>query len=286
MPSSISVFTDQFLPETAVSLGRLVCEIQTPLQCFCPVKLQLRSEDIAAGDFIGVDELLNQTKGSKFQLNLTKLLSLSAKNEKSIHLDVSTLKTVVYYLANSDIQFAEIRRDDNVRRWIETALRVYGHIFMCVGIVTMYNTTVDQRREQTRDNTVGVTVPLTQVLGTVASIGLPNDVLDINVDGSLWRNNGNPVSFRAPGERIVAVQYRKVRFQFFSPGDIDKATLGIGHRWVVHMPDFKGEQSDEVVEAELDTEIKEDDLDGDEDAQMINIEGQEVSVIYFLSSNG
>lgn len=38
----------------------------------------------------------------------------------------------------------------------------------------------------------------------------------------------------AAGEQVYAVQYRKVRFKWYSSRDLDRAALEKGSQWVVH----------------------------------------------------
>src|SRR5947207_11059572 len=136
MPSSLTVFADQFLPPTAVSLGRLICRVQCPWQSFFKNTVHpLTRDDIVVSEFTNVRKLLEQSKGSVFALNLTKLVSVSyaAQTDGPNH-HITTPRTMVYYLSNSDLLFGKMRRDEQVQRWLEVALQAYGQIFMCVGL--------------------------------------------------------------------------------------------------------------------------------------------------------
>jgi hypothetical protein len=56
----------------------------------------------------------------------------------------------------------------------------------------------------------------------------------------------------AAGEQIHAVQYRKVRFRWFSSRDLDRATLEKGNRWKVH-GSLRGQEvgTNDVLEAAI-----------------------------------
>lgn len=70
---------------------------------------------------------------------------------------------------------------------------------------------------------------------------------------TLDSSNSHERSFGAPGEQIYAVQYRKLRFNWFSSRHVDKAELERDNRWKVSLGLRGGDNRnvDDVLEAYL-----------------------------------
>ena len=67
------------------------------------------------------------------------------------------------------------------------------------------------------------------------------------------------VNFFAPGEKIIAMQYRTLKFKWFSSNKVDSAYLGEHNRWKVYLEDDKGEPTVGVEDVEDEVDVEEDD---------------------------
>jgi hypothetical protein len=61
----------------------------------------------------------------------------------------------------------------------------------------------------------------------------------------------------AVGEQVCTVQYRKVRFKWFSSSDLDKTSLEKNSRWKVYW-NVRGQENgtNDVVEADLQEDLE------------------------------
>jgi len=80
--------------------------------------------------------------------------------------------------------------------------------------------------------------------------------MDVRVSGLMFNSEEKQHKFVAPSEQIIAVQYRKVVFKWYSSRSVDRATLESGSRWIVGILENREEsevQSDceEVVDVTL-----------------------------------
>jgi hypothetical protein len=103
-------------------------------------------------------------------------------------------------------------------------------------------------REKDADFSVSVPVPVGPI---PLSIGL-----DVEVGMGFSRAGHEDYEFTAPGEQVFAVQYRKLRFAWFSGRDVDTAYLEDGNRWKLYI-DSRGSGTEEEAEEVLDVEVDE-----------------------------
>jgi len=116
---------------------------------------------------------------------------------------------------------------------------------------------VEQSRSERKELEGSVTVPAAVVAAAAgAPIPIPLDFgLDVGASVSLATTAGEKMAFTAPGEQVFAVQYRKIRFAWFSSRYVDKAYLEEGNRWKIYIM-TRGE-SEEGVNDGIDMEVDE-----------------------------
>ncbi|KAK5733271.1 hypothetical protein LTR17_009880 [Elasticomyces elasticus] len=120
-----------------------------------------------------------------------------------------------------------------------------------------------------RSNGSSVTfqAPVTTAIALATGMPLPDHILDASVGRESHDAAQVQQSFDSPGEVVVAVQYRRIRFHFFDSRKIDPKHLENETRWK-YVWDMRGQTSDasDVIEASLaydDAEDEEGDGDGD-----------------------
>lgn len=65
-------------------------------------------------------------------------------------------------------------------------------------------------------------------------------------------NNNREFAFSSPGEQIYAIQYRKIKFSWFSSPKIEKSFLEPDNRWKVFWEaGTRGDESDEEEEDDV-----------------------------------
>jgi hypothetical protein len=102
----------------------------------------------------------------------------------------------------------------------------------------------------------------------VSSIGATTMLADVpdsaGLDLKVGSKANSRYSFVAPGERIIGVQYRKLKFNRFSSVDLSKAELK-SNSWVMFLGDktHKGitATTGDILEANLDESLTVDDLE-------------------------
>lgn len=108
-------------------------------------------------------------------------------------------------------------------------------IFVIVGYHTMTDARIIEGVVDAADASAWLQFPVGEVLlaaGVVVPLGILADpgfeVNNSSQQGVLGR-------FVAVGEQVCAVQYRKVRFKWFSSRDLDKVSLEKNNRWKVYL---------------------------------------------------
>lgn len=140
-------------------------------------------------------------------------------------------------------------------------------IFLVTGFLTVTEAEIARIRQQS----TGVQVAAEVSASNVASAGAVTVILDVpdSVGVGLKVNNDANLrySFVAPGERIIGVQYRKLKFKRFSAVDLEKVVLK-RNSWVMFLGDriHKGitATTGDVLEANVEESLTVDDLELEE----------------------
>lgn len=265
MPSSFFVFKHNLLPMNSVALGRLVIDTSTPWQDFCPNTEAPGASEIGIVPQPRLRELFERTKGSKIHDSLCKVFCSLLRNENVVD-GLSSAQEKTYYLLNSGPYFSRLCGNQQAREWFETTIKHGWNVYMVVGIHTVHESSVHAPNLDQIDRSV-FSVPhvgssvqqAEQEVGLTVSAG--------NYDG------GSP----SPRELIIAVQYRKVQFKWFSSRKMDAAFLEVGqNRWKVFAIGGRAERNEDeedIVEADLQDEIEAEEIEEEGDAYFTTDEG-------------
>lgn len=159
---------------------------------------------------------------------------------------------------------------------MERTLKHYP-IFLVVGLISVTDATIKQDRERTRKLSSSLdATPVTSFVAqgatnTLTAVGI-GGIGDAKVVASVDGKTRAVSSFIAPGERVIGVQYCKIKFRLFSSNKVDTSFLENNpNRWVML---FGGDRAgvDNILEAGLEETTDIDDLELGEDVKVEALE--------------
>ncbi|KAI5809073.1 hypothetical protein DFH27DRAFT_542395 [Peziza echinospora] len=203
---SSSVSSPSILRTTSsIRVGRLVTNIRDPAQDFCDLPAGLVDMDdenqILVSTSLFPSLHYNTNTNTKLGAALTRLFSSSYKTETISNLNVVASEQRTYQLQNSEKVFRNACKDEEVREWLTNAARAGESVYMVVG----YHTLIDPEiHESSSTNAVWS--------GGMDSSVIHNSEFSVSAAGAgrLEKNRNSTEKFCAEGERLWAVQYRKV----------------------------------------------------------------------------
>jgi hypothetical protein len=226
----------KLFPYNSVALGRLVNNTDEPWQDFIHIPLNLADNDIAMTDYPRLRETLESAKGTSVYNKLCRLFFRPDSDE-----EFPSVAEKTYLLYNSGEHFKTLAGDQKAREWFETNIKYGCNVYMIVGIHTVLELSI--RTSELESRLAELNANLGTESGRVA-IGSP-----------------------APGEVVFAVQYRKVRFNWFSSRKLERGFLNIEcNRWKVASVGMRTDEvddEDDVVEVMLGDSIGEEDVEGE-----------------------
>ncbi len=254
---TISILLQQPLAPNAVPLGRLVLDISAPWQDFCPVLPELSPEvDVMSTPFLQFHELFERTRKTKFHANFSKAMNSLVSKGDRLTASVQSPQGSRFCLLNSGHHFERMCEDANVRRWFEDIITGGFDVYMVVGLIALKDTTVVRTFETNSVIQGEAQAPITEIVSSGLALLMPGaigSILDSGMGGGRAAGRAIGARYFAPGDRIMAVQYRKVRFSWFSSRSMDKAYLEKGNRWIIDSSLARSEYEDDedVIMAEL-----------------------------------
>jgi hypothetical protein len=99
----------------------------------------------------------------------------------------------------------------------------------------MLNAHVVEGAAEASESSAQLEIPITSSVPTATGVMVPlGDIADRGVAATSLKKQGIQRRFVATGEQICAVQYRKIRFKWFSSRDLDAAVLDKENRWKMY----------------------------------------------------
>ena len=255
-PTTIPWVVNEFLAPDAVSLGRLVRSVESPQQDFYAPHTSLITEgNVAQVRYEGFQETLDRTEGSKLHTFLTNLFSISSSGTKSASSGIQSTACVTYQLKNSGDFFAQLCEDPAAREFLDRAFRFRKEVYLVVGLKTLQDAKVVLQSEQKRDTEISIEVPVEEAL-LAAGVPIAQGITGgAGVTSSQSSSASTSLQFQVPGEKVIAAQFRKLKFKLFSSREVDNAFLEDGNRWKVYAGGQRG-----GTEADSDTDDEETDV--------------------------
>jgi hypothetical protein len=213
----------------AVVLGSLTKNPEHPHQGFFDLaKLppDVRPQLAAPTEVVNFSSMADSSKRADLEVVLTKFASVFFESgEKSMD-RLMACKATEYVVLDSDGWYDTLCGSEPARLWLEKAF-VAGS--QSVYLITGYRTLVEARLHQERANDMAVggnvAVPIGQIVAD------PSNTLDVGVRGGHQSSDTSNRAFTVPGEKIFAVQYRKVKIKWYKR-DVESSFLERNNRWV------------------------------------------------------
>jgi len=263
MPQNI-LLPQGLLPTTSMRLGRFIVTVDDPhLSPFHDPKIEVKSDsDIFESTFLNYNGDQHADSGNKFAAGLPSLLSGSVTRKTGRSCAVSADSVTTYQLTNPVARFKEAVKDDATRKWFEARKdEGCGDFYFVVGYHVMVNAVIEISKEKSSGTSGRLNVPVSTALAASGILLPVGGVTDPEFEAEYEKSQGGTVRFEAPGDRVSALQYRKVSFKWLSSKNLDKATLGKDNVWESLLR-VKGE-AEEEEEDMAQVELEEDEGEGD-----------------------
>ncbi|PTB38642.1 hypothetical protein M441DRAFT_236417 [Trichoderma asperellum CBS 433.97] len=259
MPYNL-VLRQSFLPLDSVRLGRLVLNVEEPQQDYFDAPCDNAVEPLIK-PHIRYNEVQHTAADQKFASILTRLVSASRTKRNKTYTQVTTDRAMTYQLRNSGLWFKNALQDESTRKWLEEAIDQGDDVYLIVGYHTLLDARILEGAAAMTESHAKVEVPVTASLAAAGAAVIPlGDIADPKISGLNRQEHSAQRQFVASGEQVVALQYRKVRFKWYSSREMDNAFLD-DNRWKVYW-DMRGQEEtvNDVLEVELQDELE---LDSD-----------------------
>ncbi|KAL1871896.1 hypothetical protein Daus18300_004530 [Diaporthe australafricana] len=267
-------FLDHLLKADAIGLGRIVLSVQYPEQDFHEPETPIPSDEISCNNLEDFSYTVERTRGSGFQLYLSKLLTGARNRERGVNIDISSSLCVTRQLKNSGLVFERVCNSQSARKWMERAFRRRQDVYMVTGTRALLDASVGTQKSTNTELSGGFAIPTAQVAAAAGYTFPIGESLDVGLDSSKAKGDSERTSFTAKGEYVFAIEYRKVRFDMFSKRSVDNAYLAIGVHWNM-LVGARGQTDEDVaIQAQLD-EFVDDDLN-EREFDSILLDGEEV----------
>ena len=216
------------LPADEVRIGSFLVNPSDPTQEY----FHLQEQDpglkpsILRVDVTDFTNTIRDAGTKEVEAVLTGYFSTTIDWAKSKSLELSSAKAATYLMRNSGYWFEQACALARMQWWFEWVSRRGHKIYLLVGLRTIFDGRF--RLEHTASTSTGgqVKVPA-DVLA-----GLPPMGLDVGGGGKVSKDQTASSEFSAAGERIWALQYRQIKFKWYSRKKMENAALETGTRWV------------------------------------------------------
>ncbi len=262
-----------FLSVESIRLGRLVRNVDEPQSDYLDPDCDLRPESVIITPHLRYEEVQQSTTDKSFTAVLTRLMSASRARRNKAYTQVTTDRVTTYQLGNSGSWFKSAIKTETAREWIKESIDQGDDIYVVVGYHTMLDAQVVEGAAGAMETSGQLGLPVTEVALAATGVMVPlGDIADPRVAGNNIKKQGIQRQFVADGEQICAVQYRKVRFKWFSSRNLDAALLEKDTRWKMCW-NIRGQEigANDVVEVDLHDELE---IEGDREKYTSETEGE------------
>ncbi|EWG41166.1 hypothetical protein FVEG_03323 [Fusarium verticillioides 7600] len=245
-----------------IKLGNLVPNVSQPhIDAFEPITLP--EDEIHVSEQLDFRTRIEQNKGSTLEATLTQLLSGSWNNSRAHVLNLSACKAMCYEVKSPLAFFKEIISQDRTRLRLQDAIGNGHKMYVITALRTVINAEVSQSISTSKDISTGVGVPL----GAILAGGIDPTGGLADIQGNIGRGNSAQQTqvYLSPTEQVYAVGYRRIGFKWFASKRIDSAFLDVKNRWKVMGEEMMGdedEDEEDIIEADLEETLDDDDIGG------------------------
>ncbi|KAM0302805.1 hypothetical protein ACHAO8_011562 [Botrytis cinerea] len=193
------------LPLQSVKLGSLVSRWEQPTQEYIyPEDLVPEKQQVFHQELTNLELEDGKKKTNALKLLLSKALTGNANDtdHESSKFTAGTYKK--YILANTDTLFERMLESPSHRAWLDKRMKQNGKAYL----VTAIDTVTDAQLNTSRNDVTDLKAQaenLNLIIEPIVS--LPGSA---SIDVSHNSNTSNLMSYRAPGEQICAISFRKI----------------------------------------------------------------------------
>ncbi|KAI9775072.1 MAG: hypothetical protein M1839_001464 [Geoglossum umbratile] len=276
-----------FLPLSAVSLGRFVISLDDPYQDFHN-PLCNSGPEVTERVQTQYDSIRHSIKHQNVASQLTTFLSSSFSKRLKASVWITADRAKTYYLNNAGQWFRDAVQSKETQKWIEGTIDEGEDIYVVVAYHTLFDARIIEQLGGQSAASGNLAIPVSTVL-TASGVVVPfTNIADCCCRSTRWsgivvarappatpvaasraHHNTDPGlsgfrdhiedeqrQFIAPGEQIYAVQYRKVRWRWFTSNKVDEMTLAKKAWWERYdRPRYLESESEDMIEVELEDEI-------------------------------
>lgn len=197
---------------------------------------------------------------SDFTAALTRLVSASRSKRSKTSTQVTSDKVTTYKLNQLGTWFQRSIKLEATRKWMEQVIDQGDDIYLVTGFHTLHDARIVE------DVAIGghigghAQIPLSAALVASGVLVPFGDTIDPSVSVKQTHDQGTRRTYTAPGEKICAIQYRRVRYRWFSSRELDKSYLDKRNVWKAYTT-LRGKGVDDVLEVELQEERDPDEVE-------------------------
>jgi hypothetical protein len=272
----IKLLTSDALPLETVKLGRLLIDRKQPWQSYCSFSLISPNEDEFSGaDFDHVKDESEESSSWDVVGAVGNFFEAMFNSEKKLARKLNTDHTVVWRLHNSPDYLERLCNAQFVRNWLQRRIDIdLKRVYLVTGLITVEDAAMN--RDASSSTTAGVKFqpPVTDLASHGLSEALPKkaaEALDPKVTLKKGATAKAKISLDAPGIRVTAVEYTRVRLRKHSSADLKNKDIFLDEKSSRWTDTFRGTGAgdDVIFEAYIgpgDEESEEDeDSEGDQD---------------------
>ena len=281
MMASTNLLLTQPLSLDEIGLGLFVTSLDYPKQEYVQPDAVCES---AKKLLTNLNHVLDTERGMKLKVSLLDMLSASPASRSNLNTSLSSHTFTSYQLHKSDTYFRHACSEPAVREFLQTqAQRLFGKVFVVCGYKTLQDAHVNQSQGGSGSFEGGLALPASVVASAAAMAGgvpLPpivtpeSDIDLLAIKAERDTKMQESAQYDAPGEQVFAVQFRRVKFSWFSAKDASAgASLETGNRWKLY--GYRGEGDQDGIEADLDGFAAPTELVGSGDYGVVDLDGEE-----------
>lgn len=175
-------------------------------------------------------------------------------------------KVEIYQLCQSREWFKSAYTEERARLWMQDSVEDSYAIYLIVGYCILHDARHTEAVNSAESFGGSVQLPVASAATAFGVDALLGDTLDISGSGSRKHTSAQLTVALSKGKRVGGVQYRKVKFSWYS-SKIEKASLARDNRWQVHwgVRGEEDEDEEDIIEADLDGQSDVEEEEEDED---------------------
>ncbi len=250
------------LPADEVHIGSFLLNPRDPTQDYFDPREEKPDlkPSILRVDVTDFTKTIRDAGTKEVEAVLTDYFSTTIDWGKSKTLELSSAKAATYLMKNSSSWFEQVCALARTRRWFEKIIGRGHKIYLLVGLRTIFDGRFKIDHSASTSTGGHVQVPA-DVLA-----GLPPMGLDVGGGGKVSKDQTASSEFSAAGERIWALQYRQIKFKWYSSKKMENAALETGTRWLTFdgretrytypVGGAAAEDTEDMIEAFIDDELE------------------------------